>query len=75
MRHINFKNWISRLKQAFSPKEDALTQDLQDQTVDTDALVARYSRGNPSLQQAKFNTASDIDTRRRQVCDYDFKLK
>ncbi len=50
------------------PESEIRGRDL----VDCKAIVARHSRGNPSLQLGKFSTQEEIQSRKKSVCDFNF---
>jgi hypothetical protein len=64
---------LRSLREAFRMSRPVKTPATPGMKVDTRAIIAKQSMGNASLQLGKYITEKDIDARREDVCNYDFR--
>jgi hypothetical protein len=71
------KKIILLLKKAFQtpPQLEPTETGIEKRSVDYRNLVAKYSNGNISLQLGRYITESDIETRRKDIGNYEFSDK
>lgn len=62
------------LKYIFSPIFDMDVNELSSKDVKgVRHIVSRYSRGNVSLQKGRYSVESEINQRRKKICNYRFE--
>lgn len=61
---------LEKIKRAF---RSSLKDSEPMVNVDTRRIVARFARGNSSLQLGKYVTEAQVAARREEVCNYNFR--